>query len=378
MQLDMHYYGVFALARAAGLKEEHAKTIATASQFVDDNVEKELIEFQDAARFRVQVTGHHAINIKNIDLDDQRQVWVPFHFLPGNEGDSYTEKLICRKNSMLGRDMVDYYVRMYDESFIVELIGVAAHVYADTFSHFGFSGVSSRRNLVNQKPDKLIYDKKLDAEMKKYIKKKILKFAEKYGAEQALPNVKSWFSFTVRRAGDLIEKAQGLFREGALGHAGAYTLPDRPYLEWEYSTEYPSEVKVERNNPKDFLEGCEALYNMFVRLAEKRGDLSADDRKDFEDIKGDISNLLNKQASMEDRIKAWQTAVKDGKIYRNGPSSIPDYDKTRWHTNREGLKYLDNSSAAIGEEVFRFYQAASFHRNYVLRILLPKHNLVVH
>lgn len=126
MQLDMHYYGVFALARAAGLKKEHAETIATASQFVDDNVKKEVIEFQDAARFSIEVTGHHAMNIKNIDLDDQRQVWVPFHFLPGNEGESYTERLICRKNSKIAQEMVESYLQMSDKPFIVELIGISS------------------------------------------------------------------------------------------------------------------------------------------------------------------------------------------------------------------------------------------------------------
>ena len=36
MQLDMHYYGTYAMARAAGLKPQVCITIATASQFVDD------------------------------------------------------------------------------------------------------------------------------------------------------------------------------------------------------------------------------------------------------------------------------------------------------------------------------------------------------
>jgi hypothetical protein len=357
----MHYYGVFALARAAGLKKEHAETIATASQFVDDNVKKEVIEFQDAARFSVEVTGHHAMNIKNIDLDDQRQVWVPFHFLPGNEGDSYTEKLICRKNSKIAQEMVNSYLQMYDKPFIVELIGVAAHVYADTFAHFGFSGVSSRRNLVDQ--DKIKYDKNIDERMKNYVARKMRSFMEKYGYENALPNIKDWLTVSLpRKVGALVETAQKIFREGALGHAGAATLPDRPYLQWEYYTEYPMSEKIERNNPADFMEGCEALYTMFARLAEKRGDLSAGDRKDFKEIKDNISALINVQAPIEDRIKAWQAAVKDGKIYRNGPSSIPNYDKTKWHKDREGLKYFDDSSQAIEEKVFRFYQAASFHR----------------
>jgi len=36
MQEDMHYYGTYAMARAAGLKAAHAKVIAYAAQYVDD------------------------------------------------------------------------------------------------------------------------------------------------------------------------------------------------------------------------------------------------------------------------------------------------------------------------------------------------------
>ena len=39
MQKDMHFYGVYAMARAAGIKPDSAYTIAYASQFVDDALE---------------------------------------------------------------------------------------------------------------------------------------------------------------------------------------------------------------------------------------------------------------------------------------------------------------------------------------------------
>jgi len=44
MQIDMHYYGVYAIARLAGLRPEAARMIATASQYVDD-----------AGRIRIQL-----------------------------------------------------------------------------------------------------------------------------------------------------------------------------------------------------------------------------------------------------------------------------------------------------------------------------------
>jgi len=42
MQQDMHFYGIYALARAAGIKPDSAYSIAYASQFVDDALEGEV------------------------------------------------------------------------------------------------------------------------------------------------------------------------------------------------------------------------------------------------------------------------------------------------------------------------------------------------
>ena len=46
-------------------------------------------------------------------------------------------------------ELIDHYLDLQDRPFALELIGLIAHVYADTFSHAGFSGVSSRRNKVD-------------------------------------------------------------------------------------------------------------------------------------------------------------------------------------------------------------------------------------
>jgi hypothetical protein len=86
MQIDMHYYGTYAMARAAGITREAARVIAIAAQFVDDNAAKESISFRDGGRLDAQATAHQAVYRKNIDLEDQRRIWVPFHFLPGNQG----------------------------------------------------------------------------------------------------------------------------------------------------------------------------------------------------------------------------------------------------------------------------------------------------
>ncbi|MBW1860554.1 MAG: hypothetical protein JRI70_10950, partial [Deltaproteobacteria bacterium] len=71
MQIDMHYYGVYAIARLAGLRPQAARTIATASQYVDDAVEKDIQYHEEGNKLAPIVTAHRIIEImENRDLDD--------------------------------------------------------------------------------------------------------------------------------------------------------------------------------------------------------------------------------------------------------------------------------------------------------------------
>jgi len=101
LQLDMHFYGIYALARAAGVKPDSAHTIAYASQFVDDALEGEVNVLDNQTAVYPIVTSHKPMDYKNTILRDQWKVWVPFHFLPGNlktEG-SFYGKMTCRKGT---------------------------------------------------------------------------------------------------------------------------------------------------------------------------------------------------------------------------------------------------------------------------------------
>jgi len=224
MQLDMHYYGTYAMARRAGLKPATCKTIATAAQFVDDNAAKSHIEFQDGGRIDAEATAHHVSDvIRNLDAEDQRQVWVPFHFLPGNQGKTFSQRLICREDSKIAKALVDHHLGYATHPADVCLIGVAAHIYADTFSHWGFSGVGSRYNKVDN--DSFKFHGGLDPDIADYIKKKEKEFFRRYGKGGGfIANIKSWLAETV---------------SGALGHGAVATYPDRPYLKWSFEYEYP-------------------------------------------------------------------------------------------------------------------------------------------
>jgi len=54
MQIDIHYYAAYAMARLAGLRPRAARTIATASQYVDDAVDADILSFQGGKTQRSQ------------------------------------------------------------------------------------------------------------------------------------------------------------------------------------------------------------------------------------------------------------------------------------------------------------------------------------
>ena len=110
MQLDMHYYGTYAMARAGGLNSDAARIIATSAQFVDDNTAQSHCGFRDGSRIDREATAHHLVDRSNLDDHDQRRVWVPFHFIPGNIGETYTERLKCRMDSPTVQEMRDYHL----------------------------------------------------------------------------------------------------------------------------------------------------------------------------------------------------------------------------------------------------------------------------
>ncbi len=83
MQEDMHYYGTYAIARAAGLEAKHAKVVAYAAQYVDDSIAIDSEVHDDGGMFETIATAHtNSAAVANAVADhtEQRKVWIPFHF----------------------------------------------------------------------------------------------------------------------------------------------------------------------------------------------------------------------------------------------------------------------------------------------------------
>lgn len=369
MQVDMHFYGTYALARMAGLSTKDAHTIAYSAQFVDDSLKSDSAPHEDGGLLYGIATAHHnsaTIINRVVDPEEQRRVWIPFHFIPGAIGDTLSQKLTCTKNSTVVNTLVDEHIsKAKNSDYGLHLMGIACHVYADTFSHYGFSGVSSRENKIVQNS---VRCEVANPKMKKLIEGSFSSFINKYLPESVLSN---WREFALGTSQELV---------GYLGHAGVGNYPDMPYLKWEYQYE-KSGKKVQRENIVDFEEACKALYKKLVMFGKSHYK-NHQIKSDIEDpeIFNYIREILCLELDREGRIEAWKRAILKGKLYSIDSNEIDflNYDCELWEGQKQIFTKGPSSADGVHLDVYKFHQAAAYHRYYVIKDLLPRFGLPVY
>ena len=347
MQLDMHFYAVYAMARAAGINGARARTIAYASQFVDDAIDDDEVVLLGKHAVVPTMTSHKPLDYKNAIQGDQWKVWIPFHFLPGAESSSgdFIEMITCRKNSKPARTMMGAMTSKAVDGFGPHILGIAAHAYADTFSHYGFVGISHAVNKVNAGSIQL--NTKQPKTLAGYIKNKLALFQN-------------------RLIGTLAETVP-------VGHGSVATFPDRPYLEWQFKYEMTGKKEV-RSNPATYLEFAQNLYSFFASYAKRSPD-GCNEGKPWNAVSAAVKKNILEKTPLEQRVTVWRKSTAAGAF-----SKVTDFDKTidykkefwqpgqlRYHCS--DLKTVKNT------DTLRFYRAAFAYRNYVLEELLPRYNL---
>ena len=376
MQIDMHYDCNYFLARMAGLPPMTARQIATSGQFVDDNVcsdskgdfeDDNHIRLKDGTEIRRVATAHHAVNIKNIDPQDQIRVWVPFHFYPGGVGGSLAEQLLCIKDGNLINEAKRHCLSLSDKSYAPYYAGIIAHVYGDTFSHYGFSGRSDPINAV--KKDTIAFDAE--------------GFKDRWGSSEKSYEKLVGKSRFKRFVGGLAD----------LGHGAALTYPDKPFLNWSLEWEEPGLRSDElpqmerRNNPETFLEGVEALYEFFVAFRNK---IEAASQAPggfakplaYSLVKSHAEDVINEAGDTDYRREKWleraEKAFRFNEVNKGFDEAIPPYEGEAWNNDWEIIKDGEDSldkDALTGKHFYQFYQAAKEHRRYTLGELLPNHDI---
>jgi hypothetical protein len=300
MQIDFHFGATYAIARLAGFDDAPAQVVAYAAQYVDDSTTTGFIRFDNGMRFYRQATAHPPLDLKNANNDVGAQSWLPFHFLPGNDGldtlaptgDDYRHRLVCRPDSFVARammrDVIEAKAKSPDHS--LHRLGIAAHVFVDTFAHRGFIGERTSFNEVGR----------------------IQTAAGKALKKMPVPPI---------------------------GHGQVSTYPDRPFLHWRYDNSAGS--TVERDNPKDFLVAADRLCQEFRRY--RLGDPDAP-VAGLDDVARDRMATLFNGATDEDgdaRLAQWLQALA-ADHFGFGPSA-PSYigkGKGSWKHIALGEFYL--------------------------------------
>ena len=151
MQLDMHFYGVYAMARSAGLNPETAETIAYASQFVDDAIHDDHVLVSNNQAIVPTISRHKPLDYQNAIPGDQWKICVPFHFLPGNDpkgdlvfggrpsdGNSFEERLRITPDGLTfnGDTAADNALSDYEQgTFNVTFSGATVSVGSDVANY---------------------------------------------------------------------------------------------------------------------------------------------------------------------------------------------------------------------------------------------------
>ncbi len=235
MDIDFHYGTIYVLSRWAKFCSANANIIATSSQFVDDNYDTNpFSDAEEKANIERGIRMRYSCqNIwGNVTGKGNCEVWVPFHFLPGLEGDTTDSKLVCKKHSPLSEKLAARLLETtLDNSNFGFRLGIGLHVLADTWAHQEFAGINTTINKVKN----LIF------------------------ATQG--------SFIEKVLGDVVGSStvfsKFMDQLMPLGHVAAVHCPDMPFLWWKSGGHF----KEGRKNWDEFMEASEEIFRLLQSVS---------------------------------------------------------------------------------------------------------------
>jgi len=225
MQLSQHYYATASLARGAGFSETEALQIAYADQYTDDATDSSPVSIPGPGGLMFDPVRPAHIGLEAWDWRVQKQVFIPFHFLPPVPIRSSIDSWLVEANGRQARSLLDEALGTRSllngpcgPNWLMRL-GIALHTFQDQWSHEGFSG---RHHDENDVAEVLVYNRAL----------------------------KRWETLWSHRFVD--------FLTPAIGHAEAGFLPDQPHVRWRVI--FRSGRTVTRDNVSAFLDCHRVTY----------------------------------------------------------------------------------------------------------------------
>ena|SRR5438105_2402055 len=361
MQIDYHHAVTYICSRLAGMSAADATIVAHASQYVDDATNDGPLSFETGERYVRVTSAHRTLDIRaNSDVADNRLVWVPFHFLPGNDpaqpgmtaNEAFVARMVCRPNSAIAREMVLDCIRTQARPFSLHRFGIALHTYIDTWAHQGFVGMIedfNRIDTITVVPDEAYRDRPIYGDLTS-------------GATEA---------------------KQYLANHLPVGHAGVLTMPDMPFLRWSFRRE--SGERVPRDNPTDFVQAATHMFNMVRRYVASDATLADMDLPEVDRALIDTMTRTTLAIDGEDRHPVWVQAISNG-MFSFGPEAV-DYVESgpgSWKfeavcadpDEEDGTEQFEFTPAFTASNWKRFHDAVQFHRLFIIHELLPRHGIV--
>ncbi len=304
MEVSAHYYGLYALALACGIKNSIACRIAYASQYVDDALTNTIVFDAAATDGPSAATGlascHSYYSVKDLYLDNMIFNTSAFHFFPGNMGNSFSERMLCREDPQILRDLTAETVSAPRLS--PERLGILLHVYMDSFSHQGFSGLMSKENDI--------------------------KDLVRYGEIKALSKAKLFIKMTVDRKYRYFDRFVP-----AYGHAQAYHYPDIPDAIWGYAYDHSDGLiadveAIKIDNAERYRRAFSAVAG-FLQGISDRNVYSSAGKANGRLIEEVISLMIRKEG-IRRKNRRLLRFMKD-LLARSGESpEVPRYRRSEW------------------------------------------------
>jgi hypothetical protein len=207
MDIEFHYYITYIVALRVGYHPHDAYLIAYSSQHTDDNNKQYEISKGTSDEYRNYIS--QTLNILK-PSEELLRIHPIFHFMPGTKDEVFVDS--CRRsdgklhllNTIPNNQNARFLLKEALDSKNLYRIGIATHMYSDTFAHQNFVGCKDSFN-----------------SMKGVI-------------EEMLPNI---------------------------GHADAQFRPDWPALSWEDKRLISSHSEI--NNKQRFLDAAISLFKEY-------------------------------------------------------------------------------------------------------------------
>jgi len=314
MNVDAHYYGVLAFARACGFTKEAAWSVAYASQFVDDAKINQLtisgpthgidLDCVSPPSLLNMATCHCYTRIKTFNLAAMINNTCAFHFVPGCMGDGFAWKMACRPQGKIIEPIAEDVVSKGD----LVTLGVLLHAWADSFAHEGFSGLLSKVNDIHQlNPGRRAY----------------------FSTDVILPRIVLWFrrNVTQKRFDTIFD-----YMVPAYGHAQALHYPDEPYMEWSYRYDqkdvyYHGHDGARVDNRKRYREAFGSIRQILERFLAEHSKYRDPSPPQAPGLFDSLYVALLMDARTSWRVKNWQQTMKRLKLLSPQDTKMLAYDK---------------------------------------------------